>query len=167
MKVLVKFRSILNVIWGTNIDGREAFAFLRGFPATFFLTERRAIVVSEFTEKQGWFQKKQYHRLVFEAGLHHLKDFKINILPEKKILTGYIQFDPHGVLGENTPPTIQFLKMRPEIGEVISNHLSNLNIRHPVEDSGIIFYDQKAPLPQAWLSKRFGMKDGLPQVLYQ
>ena len=74
----------MNVIWGTNIDGREAFAFLRGFPATFFLTERRAIVVGEFTEKQGWFHKKQYHRLVFEAGLHQLKDYKINIIPEKK-----------------------------------------------------------------------------------
>ena len=167
MKVLVKFRSIMNVIWGTNVEGREAFAFLRGFPATFFLTERRAIVVGEFTEKQGWFKKKSYHRLVFEAGLHELKDFKINIIPEKKILTGYIEFHPHGDLGKKAPPIIQFLKMRPEIGEVISEHLSNLSIRHPVEDTGIILIDQKAPLPQKWLSKRFGKKDGTPQVKYQ
>ena len=59
MKILVQFRSFINVVWGTNIQNREAFAYMRGFPATFFLTERRAIVVGEFLEKEGWLKKKK------------------------------------------------------------------------------------------------------------
>ena len=136
MKILVQFRSFINVVWGTNIQNREAFAYMRGFPATFFLTERRAIVVGEFLEKEGWFRKKKNHKVIFEAGLHYLKDFKINIIPEKKIFTGYISFHPHNQMGEGA--IIQFLKMRPEIGDVINNHLSQLNIKHPIEDTGIV-----------------------------
>ena len=164
MKVIVKFKSIINLVWGTPVNGREAFAFVRGFPATFFLTERRAIVVGEFLEKLGWFKQKQMHRIIFEAGLHKMKDFGINILPNKRIFTGFINFHPHNQIGEEA--TIQFLKMRPEIGKVIEDHLSNLDIKNPVEDSGIIMVDATAIPPQRWLNKRFGKKDGLPKISY-
>ncbi|UYP43775.1 hypothetical protein NEF87_000060 [Candidatus Lokiarchaeum ossiferum] len=164
MRVIVKFKTILNLVWGTPINGREAFAFVRGFPATFFLTERRAIVVGEFTEKVGWFKPKKMHRIIFEAGLHKLKEFNISIIPEKRIFAGFISFHPHNQVGENA--TIQFLKMRPEIGKVIEDHLSNLEIRNPAEDSGIVMVDATAIPPQRWLNKRFGKKDGTPKILY-
>ncbi|MHA1646897.1 MAG: hypothetical protein ACTSVL_04920 [Promethearchaeota archaeon] len=158
MKILVQFRSYLNLVWGSQNEklNREAFAYMRGFPATFFLTERRAIVVGEFLEKEGWFKKKKHHRVIYEAGLQYLKDFKINIIPEKKIFTGYISFHPHNQMGEGA--IIQFLKMRPEIGEDITKHLSQLNIKHPVEDSGIIMIDSNAPPLQDWMNERLGIK---------
>ncbi|MHA1475479.1 MAG: hypothetical protein ACTSQ5_09860 [Promethearchaeota archaeon] len=156
MKILVQFRSYINLVWGTKIQNREAFAYMRGFPATFFLTERRAIVVGEFMEKEGWFKKKIHHRIIYEAGLQHLKDFKINIIPEKKIFTGYISFHPHNQMGEGA--IIQFLKMRPEIGKDIKNHLSQLNIKHPIEDTGIVMADSQAPPLQDWLDERLGIK---------
>ncbi|MHA1602193.1 MAG: hypothetical protein ACTSUI_04205 [Promethearchaeota archaeon] len=156
MHTIVKFKTYINLSWMNSIDGREAFAFSRGFPATFFLTERRAIVVGEFSEKNGWLRKKTYHRIVFEAGLHELKDFNIAIVPSKRIFSGFISFHAHGDLGEGT--TIQFLKMRPEVGPIIEEHLSNLKIIRPVEDSGILLFDQIAPRPQDWLNKRFGKK---------
>ena len=158
MKILVQFRSYLNLVWGTKNEklNREAFAYMRGFPATFFLTERRAIVIGEFFEKEGWFKKKKHHRVIYEAGLQHLKDFKINIIPEKKIFTGYISFNPHNQMGEGA--IIQFLKMRPEIGKDITNHLSQLNVKHPIEDTGIVMIDSDAPPLQGWMNERLGIK---------
>ena len=156
MKILVQFRSYINLVWGTKIQNREAFAYMRGFPATFFLTERRAIVVGEFLEKEGWFKKKKHHRVIYEAGLQHLKDFKINIIPEKKIFTGYLSFHPHNQMGEGA--IIQFLKMRPEIGKNIEEHLSQLNVKHPIEDTGIIMVDSQAPPLHDWLDERLGIK---------
>ena len=155
MKILVQFRTYINLVWATKVQNREAFAYMRGFPATFFLTERRAIVVGEFLEKEGWFHKKKFHRIIYEAGLHNVKDFKINIIPEKKIFTGYIAFKPHNQMGEGA--IIQFLKMRPEIGDIINKHLSNLNIKHPIEDTGIVMVDSQAPPIQNWLKERLGI----------
>jgi len=165
MKVVVKFRTMLNVVWGTKVEGREAFAFVRGFPATFFLTERRAIVVGEFIEKQGWLQKKAYHRVIFEAGLDHLKEYKSQINPKKRVLTGYLSFHPHNQLGEGA--LIQFMRLRPEINRTIENHINGLSIKTPVEDSGIILVDSIAPPPQQWLNKRFGTKGGESRILYK
>ena len=164
MKILVQFRSYINLVWGTQIkknldtkvQNRESFAYIRGFPATFFLTERRAIVVGEFLEKEGWFKKKKHHRIIYEAGLQHLKEFKINIIPEKKIFTGFISFNPHNQMGEGA--IIQFLKMRPEIGSVIQKHLSQISIKHPIEDTGIIMIDSQAPPLQDWLKERLGIE---------
>ncbi len=158
MKILVQFRSYFNLVWGTQNENlnREAFAYIRGFPATFFLTERRAIVVGEFLEKEGWLKKKKQHRIIYEAGLEHLKDFKINIIPEKKIFTGFISFHPHNQMGEGA--IIQFLKMRPEIGVVIEKHLSQLNIKHSIEDTGIVMIDSQAPPLGDWLNERLGIK---------
>ncbi|QEE16710.1 hypothetical protein DSAG12_02540 [Promethearchaeum syntrophicum] len=154
--VIVQFRSYINVVWGTKVQNQEAFAYMKGFPATFFLTERRAIVVGEFLEKKGWLRKKIHHKIIFEAGLQHLKEYQINIFPEKKIFTGFISFHPHNQMGEGA--IIQFLKMRPEIGDVIKKHLSKLNIKHPIEDTGIVMVDSQAPLLQTWLNERLGIK---------
>jgi len=158
MKILVQFRSYFNLVWGTKNDKlqREAFAYIRGFPATFFLTERRAIVVGEFLEKEGWLKKKKHHRIIYEAGLQHLKEYKINIIPDKKIFTGFISFHPHNQMGEGA--VIQFLKMRPEIGDIIEKHLSKINIKHPVEGTGIVMVDSRAPPLQGWLNERLGIK---------
>ena len=154
MKALVEFRTHINLIWGNKVANREAFAFMRGFPATFFLTERRAIVVAEFMENDGWFRKKKYHRVVFEAGLHKIKEFQINILPKKRIFAGFISFHPHNQLGEGT--MIQFIKIKPEIGHAIKDHLEKIDIRNPVEDSGIVLVDEVCPRPQIWMNKRYG-----------
>jgi hypothetical protein len=156
MRVLVEFKSIMNLVWGKPILGYEAFAFLRGFPATFLMTERRAIVFAIFMEKQGWFRKRKIHRVCFEAGLHEVKEFKMNIIPDKRIFSGFISFNPHNDIGENA--TIQFLHMRPEIAIAIEEHLTDLKIKSPVKDSGIVLVDDICPNPQLWINKRLGLK---------
>ena len=158
MEVVVKFKSLMNVVWGTNVNGKEAFAFLRGFPATFILTQRRAIVLAEFSEKMGWFQKKAYHRLVFEAGLHEVSDFKITIKPTKKIRSGFISFRPHGQLGENA--TVQFLNMDRKIGDAIEKHLTNLVVKNPVKNSGIVIVNDRDVHPTIWWNRKYGDKKG-------
>lgn len=163
MKVIVKFRSLFNVVWGTPVEGKEAFAFVKGFPATFILTSRRALVVGEFAEKMGWFRKKSYNRIIFEASLEYLKDFKMKIEPTKKISTGFLSFKAHGQLAEDS--TIQFMKMKYEIGKAIENHISDLQIKNPVEDSGIVLINKSAPPIQEWLNGRFGKKQGNPNVI--
>ena len=156
MKILVQFRSFFNVVWGTKVQNQEAFAYVRGFPGTFFLTERRTIVVGEFLEKEGWFQQKKHHKIIFEAGLQHLKEFQINVNAEKKIFNGFISFHPHNQMGEGA--VIQFLKMRPEIRDAITKHLSQLNIKHPIEDTGIVMVDSQVPSLNDWLNDRLGIK---------
>jgi predicted DNA-binding protein len=155
MKVLAKFKTMLNVAWEKETGGRKAFVFVNGFPGTFYLTQRRAIVVAEFTEKEGWLRKKSYHRLIFEAGLHELADFSVNLNPKERIFNGHIKFHAHNEIGEGA--MIQFLKMDARIGRIIENHLNNLDIRKPVEDTGIVKIDRDAPHPQAWLKKRIGL----------
>ncbi|MHA1777056.1 MAG: hypothetical protein ACTSWC_09780 [Promethearchaeota archaeon] len=156
MRVLVKFRSNYNVVWGSEIAGYKAFAYVKGFPATFFLTERRAIVVGNFSEKIGWFRKKVIHRIIFEASLEYVKEFKMKIDPPKKIFTAFLSFHPHGQLQENS--VIQFLKIQPKIGKVIEDYVKDLKIKNPVLDSGIVLVDEIAPPIQEWLNKRFGNK---------
>jgi hypothetical protein len=155
---------MFNVIWGTKIEGQEAFAYVKGFPATFFLTDRRAILVGQFTEKMGWFRKKTFHRVIFEAGLQSLKDFKKKIEPTKKINTAHLTFHAHGDLAEDS--LIQFMKIRPEIAKVIEEHVTNLEIKNPLNDTGIILIDEHAPPIQEWLNQRFGKKKGEFSVVY-
>lgn len=164
MRVIVKFRSMINVIWGTPIRNRQAFAYMRGFPATFFLTERRIIVLGEFTEKMGWLRKAQQHRIIFEANLEYMKEYKINLLPRQRIFTGFISFHAHNQLAEGAQ--VQFLKMRPDIGKSIDNYLKDLSIQHGIEDSGIVLIDEDVPPFQEWLNKRFGKKEGAPKIEY-
>lgn len=153
MKILVQFKTMLNVVWGTSVNGREAFAFMRGFPGTFLLTQRRAIVVAEFMEKQGWLKKKRLHALCFEAALHHVKEFKFHVVPARKMATAFISFDPHGQLGEGA--VIQFLKMTPDIWTAIDEHLRGLDVKNPLDDSGIVHVDTL--LPRGWLKARHGL----------
>ena len=162
MKLHVKFRTLINLIWAKPINGRESFSFVKGFPATFFLTERRVIVVGEFTEKMGWFQNKKYHRVCFEAGLHQIKEWKHIIDGVKKMFLGYITFHAHGNLGEGA--MVQFIKLNPVIAQAIDNHLKNIAIKSPVEDTGIILIDDECPRPQEWLNKRFGKNTLNPTV---
>ena len=154
MKTIVKFKTHLNLVWGKSVSGKEAFAFLRGFPATFFLTKRRIIVLGEFTEKQGWIRKKKFHRVVFEASLDKLKEFKFAFVPKKTYHSGHISFHPHGNLGPNS--LIQFIKVPINIKTAIEEYLENLVIKNPLQDSGIILVDDSAPPLQYWIDKRFG-----------
>ncbi|MBN2154016.1 MAG: hypothetical protein JW839_21340 [Candidatus Lokiarchaeota archaeon] len=157
MKILVKLRTMLNVSWGTKVNGREAFFFMRGFPATFMLSQRRAIVVAAFTEKQGWFQKKRLHTLCFEAGLHQVKEYKMDIVPQRRIVSAHMKFHVHGQLAEDA--MIQFLRMPPDIWNAIIGHLDTLKIKEPVLDAGIVHVDDKDP--RAWLKDRYGLQPGV------
>jgi hypothetical protein len=154
MKTIVKLKTHLNLVWGNKISGKEAFAFLRGFPATFFLTARRVIVLGEFSEKQGWIRKKKVHRVIFEASLDKLKEFKFAFKPKKTFYSGHISFHPHGQLGPNT--LVQFIRIPVNIKSAIEEYLEKLVIKNPLQDSGIILVDESAPPPQYWLNKRFG-----------
>ena len=156
MKILVKFRTVLNVSWGTKVNDREAFFFMRGFPATFLLSQRRAIIVAAFTEKQGWFQKKKLHTLCFEAGLHQLKEYKMDVIPQRRIVSAHMKFHAHGQLAEDA--MIQFIRMQPEIWNTITSHLDNLKIKDPVEDTGIVNVDDDDP--RVWLKSRYGLQPG-------
>jgi len=149
---IVKFKTMLNVIWGKKIDGRESFAFVKGFPGLFLMTKRRAMVLAEFTEKQGWFKKKHYHRIVFEAGLQHVKNIEMDVDHAKKRHYGMVSFKPHGNLGKGT--LIQFLNMNQKMEYAITNYLDGLTIKKPLEDTGIILIDKYCPKPEEWLSKR-------------
>ncbi|TFH27363.1 MAG: hypothetical protein E4G98_06200 [Promethearchaeota archaeon] len=162
MRVHVKFRSTFNLVWGTPVDGIEAFAFVKGFPATFMLTDRRALVVGEFMEKMGWFQKKAYHRVIFEAGLQYVKEFKMKIEPTKRIFTAHITFKAHGLLKEDS--VIQFMNIKPDIGKAIEKFIAELQIKSPLEDSGIVLVNKNAPPIQEWLNQRLGTKKGNPSV---
>ena len=154
MKILVKFRTTLNVAWGTKVNGREAFFFMRGFPATFLLTQRRAIVVAAFMEKQGWFQKKSMHTLCFEAGLHQLKEYRMDVIPQRRIVSAHMKFHAHGQIAEDA--IIQFLRMSPDIWNVMKNHFDGLKIKDPVEDTGIVKVDEEDP--RIWLKSRYGLQ---------
>ncbi len=154
MKILVKFRTMLNVAWGKKVNNREAFYFLRGFPGTFLLTQRRAIVVAAFTEKQGWLQKKRLHTLCFEAGLHEVKEYKMDIVPQRKVVSAHISFRAHGQIAEDG--MIQFLHMKPEIWERMALILHDLKIKNPVADTGIVHVDSVDP--RTWLEERYGIR---------
>ena len=162
MRVHVKFRSTFNLVWGTPVDGHEAFAFVKGFPATFILTDRRALVVGEFMEKMGWTKKKVHHRVIFEAGLQHFKEFKMKIEPTKRIFTAHIIFKAHGLLKEDS--VIQFMKIDPAIGKIIEKQLTDIKIKYPLQDTGIVLVDKVAPPIQEWLTERLGKKNGIPSV---
>ena len=149
---IVKFKTLLNVTWGNKIDGKESFAFVKGFLGIFLMNKRRAMVVAEFTEKKGWFKKKEYHRIVLEAGLHEVKDVKMDVDRANKRHYGMISFNPHGNLGEGT--VIQFLNMNKKMEHLITDYLEDLTIRNPLEDTGIILIDKYCPKPENWLEKR-------------
>ena len=151
-RVIVKFRTNLNVYWGRQLGPYKGFTYLRGFPALFIMTQRRAIVVGEFLEKQGWFKKKRYHRICFEAGLNYVKDFKMDVNIPKKRHYGHISFYPHNQLGEGT--VIQFLNMNYQIADAITRHLNNLEIKKPVDDTGIILIDGMCPPLDKWVKSR-------------
>nr|MDO8114381.1 hypothetical protein [Candidatus Sigynarchaeota archaeon] len=150
----MKFRTMLNVAWGTKVNNKEAFYFMRGFPGTFLLTERRAIIVAAFTEKQGLFKKKKLHQLCFEAGLHKVKEFKLDMIPQRRIMSAHITFYAHGQLAEDA--MIQFLRINPDIWTAISAHLHDLKIKNPVADAGIVLVDTMDP--RAWLNDRYDLQ---------
>ncbi|MHA1611196.1 MAG: hypothetical protein ACTSYU_04015 [Promethearchaeota archaeon] len=164
MRVRVKFRSTFNLVWGTPVDGHGAFAFVKGFPATFILTDRRALVVGEFMEKEGWFRKKSHHRIIFEAGLQHVKEFKMKIEPTRRIFSAHIIFKAHGLLKEDS--VIQFMKIDSKIGKAIEKQLAETKIKYPLEDTGIVLINKNAPPIQQWLNERLGEKKGTPSVTY-
>lgn len=146
--IIIKYRSFFNVVWGTPIQGKEALCFVKGFPGLFVLTERRAIIIAQYLEKQGWFKPKKLMNFCFEGGLDHLIKHEITINATKRIFRGYLKFSPHGVLGE---AILQFVKLDPRIGRSLQEYLDKMKILHPITDSGIVRFDI---MPQIWLKDR-------------
>jgi hypothetical protein len=137
-KVRVQFRSLFNLVWGKKIGGREALAFMRGFPGLFLMTDRRVILVAQFIEKHGWLQKKTLVTVAFEAGLDHLIHHEFTINAKEKLFHGYLKFSPHGQLGESI---LQFKKMDPKIAGAIEDYVKDLKIKNPLEDTGIVRFN--------------------------
>lgn len=152
MRVIAQFRSVFNVSWESDQHGLKAFAYVRGFPATIFLTSRRLILIGEFLEKEGWLKKKKFHRIIFEASLAELKNFELNLDPNKKLRTGFISFHAHGDIGEGA--TIQFFKVDLKIGQIIKDYLTRIDIKKPPTDSGIIMIEDDAPPVTNWVKDR-------------
>jgi hypothetical protein len=133
--IVVEFRSFFNVVWDKPIQGKKALAFIKGFPGIMIMTDRRLIIVAQFLEKQGWLQKKTLVSLAFEVGLQHLSEKQFNIKPKEKIFNGHLRFKPHGMVGDTI---VQFVKLDPNIALRIEDHLSHLEIKKPLEDTGIV-----------------------------
>ncbi|MHA1340018.1 MAG: hypothetical protein ACTSRZ_07480 [Promethearchaeota archaeon] len=132
----VKWKTHVNLVWGKPIgpDKKEAIAYVRGFPATFLLSDRRAFVLGSFVEKKGLFSKATNNYVYFEADLKYLKDYQLEIT--KSARSGFISFNSHGDIINGV---IHFIKMLPEIIQPIKNILENAsNIRKPYENSGIV-----------------------------
>ena len=123
--------------------------YIRGFPGTLYLTNRRVLIVAMFAEKMGWFRKKRIVKFGFEAGLHMIKEWKIS-KDQKGFLVGAITFHPHGMLGETT---LQFIRLEPNIAKFIQEFFSNKEpIKKPIGDTGIVYFGED---PVQWANMRF------------
>ena len=154
VKILVKFRTFINVVWEKEQHGEKAMAFVNGFPGLFILTQRRAIVIGEYMEKQGWLKKKTVRKVIFEASLDKLKNFSFDFNLKTHKFSGYISFHEHNQIGEGA--LIMFLKMNKAISEAITNHFTEINVKNPLNDSGIVIIDEDVEDSVAWLNNRLG-----------
>lgn len=148
-KIRAKYKTRLNIVWGNPIGTmkKEALAYPEGFPATLYMTDRRAFVTGTFMEKRGLFRKKSLNTVYFEVGLQYVE--KINLDIYKKVKSGYISFKSHGDIKEGI---IHFLRLTPEMIRVIKKILENVkNMKRLREDTGIVVIGDN---PLALLKKR-------------
>ena len=134
VKLRVKFKTRLNIVWGKPVktSKKEALAYPQGFPATFYMTDRRVFVIGTFMEKQGLLRKKSFNTVYFEAGLQYLKKKELNIY--KKVKSGYISFNSHGDIKDGV---IHFLRLTPDMIRAINKVLDNLkNLKKVREETG-------------------------------
>ncbi|MHA1819030.1 MAG: hypothetical protein ACTSU2_15700 [Promethearchaeota archaeon] len=151
VKLRVKFKTYLNLVWGTPIGPKkkEAIAYARGFPGTFYMTDRRAFVTGIFVEKMGWRKKSVNNYVYFEAGLQYIDKYELDIL--KKIRSGYISFKPHGMLKKGI---IHFIRLDPDISLAIKEVIANIpNLKRLRKDTGIVKLGEN---PISILKKRLG-----------
>ena len=88
--------------------------------------------------------------LCFEAGLHKVKEFKFSPNKKRKTLSAFISFHPHNQLAEGS--VIQFLRMDFKVWRAIEDHLTELTLKKPLEDTGIVHVNDTDP--KAWLEER-------------
>lgn len=137
-KLKVKWKTQLNLVWGKPLEEdpkkREAIAYAKGFPATFYMTARRVFVLGAFIEKHGIFKKATNNFVYFEAGLQYLKEAHLNI--GKKARAGTISFNPHGDIEDGI---IHFIRLEPAMVHSIESVLEDItNLRRKREDTGIV-----------------------------
>lgn len=137
-KFKIKFKTHVNLVWGQPIPGdkrkREAIAYQKGFPATFYMTDRRVFVTGAFVEKKGLGRKSTNNLIYFEAGLQYIKEHRLDIY--KKVRSGYISFKPHGMLKEGI---IHFIRLEPNIIKGMLEVIENIpNLKRLRENTGIV-----------------------------
>lgn len=150
-EIRVQWKTHVNLVWGKPIEyngkQREAIAYVKGFPATFYLTDRRAFVVGAFVEKKNIFSKSANHYIYYEVALHHLKKYELDIYKNTRV--GYISFYPHGDIQDGI---IHFIRLDPTMLKPIKEVLERAkDIKKPREDSGIVILGQN---PQQIFEKR-------------
>ncbi|TFG19230.1 MAG: hypothetical protein EU530_06845 [Promethearchaeota archaeon] len=136
VKLRVKYKTRLNLVWGKPLINtkKEALAYPTGFPATFYMTDRRVFVIGTFLEKQGLFRKKTMNTVYFEAGLQYVKKSKLEIY--KQVKSGYISFESHGDIKDGV---VHFLKLTPDMIRSINKVLENvINLKKTREDTGYV-----------------------------
>lgn len=149
VKLRVKYKTRINLVWGKSIatSKKEALAYPEGFPATFYMTDRRVFVTGTFMEKQGLFRKKTFNTVYYEAGLQYVKKTKLEIY--KKVKSGYISFQSHGDIKDGV---IHFLRLTPDMIRAINKVLDNVkNLKKLREDTGYVVIGDN---PIAILKKR-------------
>jgi hypothetical protein len=151
IEVKVQWKTNVNLVWGKPIEyngkKREAIAYVKGFPATFYLTDRRAFVVGAFVEKKNIFSKSANHYVYYEVALHYLRKYELDI--HKNARVGYISFNAHGDIQDGI---IHFIRLDPKMIKPIKEVLENVrNIKKPREDSGIVVLGEN---PQRIFEKR-------------
>jgi hypothetical protein len=136
VKVRVKYKTRVNLVWGKPVatSKKEALAYPEGFPATFYMTDRRVFVTGTFMEKRGLLRKKTLNTIYFEAGLQYVKETKLEIY--KKVKSGYISFHSHGDIKDGV---VHFLRLTHDMIRAINKVLDNVkNLRKLREDTGIV-----------------------------
>jgi hypothetical protein len=137
----VKYKTRLNLVWGKKTPAtqkKEALAYPEGFPATLYLTDRRAFVTGVFMEKRGLFRKKQVNTIYFEAGLQFVEKYKLDIY--KKVKSGYILFKSHGDIKNGV---IHFIRLTGEMIQAIKKVIDALpSLKKMRQDTGIVILGQ-------------------------
>lgn len=136
VKLRVKFKTMLNVVWGRPLenDKRKALAYAGGFPATFYMTDRRCFVVGTFVEKRGLLKKKTFNTIYFEAGLEYIDKAELSIT--EKMRSGFISFKPHGMIEDGI---VHFIRLDPEMSKNIQEVVENAkHLKRSREDTGIV-----------------------------
>lgn len=126
------------MVWGKPLrsdpEKREAIAYAKGFPATLYLTDRRAFVVGAFVEKHGLFKKSTNNFIYFEAGLDYFKEAHLDI--SRKARAGTISFTKHGDIDHGV---IHFIRLEPDMVRSIEQVLDNIpSIKRKRKDTGIV-----------------------------